>query len=87
MMTEWEFEEIRGEIQREILRLGYTIDDFKYGIRNVIVMAVLSFDCPDNYGEYDPETGEGGYGDVFTLDGLFQYVEDCDGWQVFDWVP
>jgi hypothetical protein len=36
--------------------------------------------------EYDPETGYGGYGDEFTLDGLFQFVEDSGGWAEFDYL-
>ena len=54
---------------------------------NLISMVVLSFDCDDNFGEYDPETGCGGYGDEFTLSECFAYVDDCGGWQEFDYLP
>jgi hypothetical protein len=47
-------------------------------------MVVLYFDCPDNYGDYNPSDGTGGYGYDFTMDGLLQYVDDCNGWQEFD---
>lgn len=53
----------------------------------MISMVVLSFDCDDNFGEYDPETGCGGYGDEFTLSECFAYVDDCGGWQEFDYLP
>ena len=72
-------------IEREIHRLGFRDNDFEHGVRNAIIMAIVSFDCVGNYGEYNPATGCGGYGEEFTLDGLFQYVDDCGGWLMFDW--
>ena len=52
---------------------------------NLIQMIVLYFDCDDNYGEYDAESGFGGYGDKFTLEECFRYIEDCGGYKEFDY--
>lgn len=57
----------------------------KTSIENLVTMIVLHFDCPDNYGEYDPETGFGGYGDGFTIDECKRYVEDSGGFSEFDY--
>lgn len=69
-------------IEQRIKADGYAP---KTSMENLISMALVSFDCPDNYGEWNPETCCDGYGDEFTLDGLFQYIEDCGGWSEFDW--
>ena len=53
---------------------------------NLVTKVILHFDSPESFGEYDPETGSGGYGDEFTLDGLFQFVEDSGGWAEFDYL-
>ena len=45
----------------------------------------LSFDCDDNYGEYDEETGFGGYGTEFTLEECFRYIEESGGYKEFDY--
>ena len=58
----------------------------KYGMNNLVTNVILHFDSPESFGEYDPETGYGGYGDGFTLDGLFQFVEDSGGWAEFDYL-
>lgn len=85
-MTEAElYADYYNAIQEEINRLGYAPSDFKHGVDNAIITAVVSFDDADNYGEYNPANGCGGYGESFTLDGLFQYVDDCGGWMLFDW--
>lgn len=52
---------------------------------NLISMIILSFDCDDNYGEYDEESGFGGYGEEFTLEECFRYVEESGGYAEFDW--
>ena len=52
---------------------------------NLISMIILSFDCDDNYGEYDEETGFGGYGEEFTLEECFRYVEESGGYREFDY--
>jgi hypothetical protein len=52
---------------------------------NLISMIILSFDCDDNYGEYDEETGFGGYGNEFTLEECFRYVEESGGYREFDY--
>ena len=49
---------------------------------NLISMIILSFDCDDNYGEYDEETG---YGEAFTLEECFRYVEESGGYREFDY--
>jgi len=51
---------------------------------NLIKMIILYFDCDDNYGEFDVESGCGGYGDGFTLEQCFQYIEDNGGYEEFD---
>ena len=48
-------------------------------------MIILMFDCCDNYGEYDEESGCGGYGDEFTIEGCKRYVEDSGGFKEFDY--
>jgi hypothetical protein len=52
---------------------------------NLISMIILSFDCDDNYGEYDEEVGCGGYGEEFTLEECFRYVEESGGYREFDY--
>ena len=54
-------------------------------LENLVNMILLHFDCSDNYGEYDEETGCGGYGDEFTIEGCKQYVEDSGGFAEFDY--
>lgn len=65
-----------------ILDSGYTP---KTTIENVVCVILLFFDCSDNFGEYDPDTGLGGYGDGFTIDGCKEYVRDCGGISEFDY--
>lgn len=57
----------------------------KTDMDNLVHMIILSFDCDDNYGEYDAETGMGGYGTEFTLKECFRYVEESGGWSEFDY--
>lgn len=57
----------------------------KTSIENLVSMIILHFDCPDNYGEYDPQTGCGGYGNGFTIDECKRYVEDSGGFAEFDY--
>ncbi len=54
---------------------------------SLVKNVVLAFDCDDNYGPRDPDTGFGGYGDAFTLEGCLRYVEESGGWREFDYVP
>lgn len=54
-------------------------------IDNLITMIVLYFDCDDNYGVYDEGTGFGGYGEKFTLEECFRYVEENGGYKEFDY--
>ena len=70
------------DIEQKILNDGYTP---KTSMENLITMIVLSFDCDDNYGEYDEETGCGGYGEEFTLEECFRYIEESGGYAEFDY--
>ncbi len=71
-----------SDIEKKILLDRYTP---KTSMENLISMIVLHFDCDDNYGEFDPETGCGGYGNKFTLEGCFRYVEENGGYEEFDY--
>lgn len=70
------------DIEKKIIDDGYKP---KTTMDNLISMIILSFDCDDNYGEYDEETGMGGYGSEFTLEECFLYVEECGGYTEFDY--
>ena len=76
------YENYRDEIEKAIKADGYQPET---SMENLITMVILSFDCDDNYGEYNPETGCGGYGEGFTLEECLNYVDDCGGWQEFDY--
>ena len=65
-----------------ILDSGYTP---KTSIENLTYMIMICFDCIDNYGEYDAETGFGGYGEYFTIEECKNYVEDSGGFAEFDY--
>ena len=54
-------------------------------MKNLVTMIILAFDCDDNYGEYDEESGCGGYGESFTLEKCFEYVENSGGYSEFDY--
>lgn len=73
-----------GEIEKRIVADGYKPET---SMEHLISMIVLSFDCDDNYGEFDEETGCGGYGDEFSLDECFRYVSESGGYEEFDWWP
>ena len=68
-------------IEKRIIADEYTP---KTSMENLIKMIVLYFDCDDNYGEFDAETGCGGYGNGFTLDECFRYIEENGGYEEFD---
>ena len=70
------------DIEQKILTDGYKP---KTSMENLIKMIVLYFDCDDNYGEYNEETGFGGYGEGFTLEECFRYIEDSGGYAEFDY--
>ena len=76
------YETYHQEIEKKIIEDGYKP---KTSMDNLISMIILSFDCDDNYGEYDEETGMGGYGEEFTLEECFRYVEDSGGYAEFDY--
>ena len=76
------YAEYYNDIEEKIIKDGYKPNTT---IENLITMIVLSFDCDDNYGEYDEETGFGGYGEHFTLEECFRYVEECGGYAEFDY--
>lgn len=69
-------------IENKIVEDGYIPQT---SMDNLITMIILSFDCDDNYGEYDEETGFGGYGEEFTLEECFRYVEESGGYSEFDY--
>ena len=70
------------DIERKILADKY---EPQTSMDNLISMIILSFDCDDNYGEYDEESGCGGYGNEFTLEECFRYVEESGGYAEFDY--
>lgn len=76
------YETYYNDIENKILNDGY---EPKTSMDNLISMIVLSFDCDDNYGEYDESTGSGGCGDEFTLEECFRYIEDSGGYYEFDY--
>ena len=76
------YAEYYSDIERKIIADGYEPETT---MDNLISMIILSFDCDDNYGEYDEETGFGGYGDEFTLEECFRYVEESGGYREFDY--
>lgn len=77
------YAEYYNDIKRKIESDGYKPVTT---MTNLITMIVLSFDCDDNYGEYDEETGFGGYGEEFTLEECFRYVEESGGYAEFDYL-
>ena len=76
------YDEYYKDIEERIIADGYKP---KTTMDNLISMIILSFDCDDNYGEYDEETGFGGYGECFTLEECFRYVEESGGYEEFDY--
>ena len=70
------------DIENKIVEDGYEPET---SMDNLITMIILSFDCDDNYGEYDEESGMGGYGEKFTLEECFRYVEESGGYAEFDY--
>ena len=76
------YAEYYSDIEKKIIADGY---EPKTTMDNLICMIILSFDCDDNYGEYDEETGFGGYGNEFTLEECFRYVEESGGYEEFDY--
>ena len=70
------------DIEKKVIADGYKV---KTSMENLISMIILSFDCDDNYGEYDEETEFGGYGEEFTLEECFRYVEESGGYAEFDY--
>ena len=76
------YTEYYNDIEQKILDDGYKP---KTTMDNLIVKIILSFDCDDNYGEYDEETGFGGYGNEFTLEECFRYIEESGGYREFDY--
>lgn len=76
------YEAYYKDIEKKIIADGYKP---KTTMDNLIVMIILAFDCDDNYGEYDEETGFGGYGEEFTLEECFRYIEESGGYAEFDY--
>lgn len=80
--SEGNYETHYKAIEQKILADGYKP---KTTMDNLISMIILHFDCDDNYGEYDEESGCGGYGEEFTLEQCFRYVEESGGYAEFDY--
>ena len=76
------YETYYQDIKKKIIEDGY---EPKTSMDNLISMIILSFDCDDNYGEHDEETGFGGYGEEFTLEECFRYVKESGGYAEFDY--
>lgn len=76
------YEAYYKDIERKIIEDGY---EPKTSMDNLISMVILHFDCDDNYGEFDEKTGCGGYGEEFTLEGCFRYIEESGGYAEFDY--
>lgn len=76
------YEAYYNDIEQKILADGYKV---KTSMENLITMIVLYFDCDDNYGEYDEESGCDGYGNEFTLEECFRYIEEHGGYAEFDY--
>ena len=76
------YAEYYNDIEKKIIADGYKPETT---MDNLIVKIILHFDCDDNYGEYDEETGCGGYGNEFTLEECFRYVDESGGYREFDY--
>lgn len=76
------YETYYKDIEKRIIEDGYKPETT---MDNLITMIILHFDSDDNYGEYDKETGMGGYGEEFTLEECFRYVEESGGYAEFDY--
>lgn len=71
-----------SDIEKKILSDGYEPET---SMGNLISLIISHFDCDDNYGEHDSETGFGGYGTEFTLEECFRYIKESGGWKEFDY--
>lgn len=76
------YDEYYEDVKKKILDDGYEPETT---MDNLIKMIILSFDCEDNYGEYDEKTGFGGHGEEFTLEECFRYIEESGGYREFDY--
>lgn len=76
------YEAYYKDIEKKIIEDGYKPET---SMDNLISMIILHFDCDDNYGDYDETTGMGGYGEEFTLEECFRYVEESGGYTEFDY--
>lgn len=76
------YEKYYDDIEKKIISDGYEPET---SMDNLIMMIILLFDCDDNYGEYEEATGCGGYGNEFTLEECFRYVEESGGYAEFDY--
>ncbi len=56
-------------------------------VDNLALMIMLHFDCADNYGAFDAESGCGGYGECFSLSECKRFVSDSGGFAEFDYEP
>ena len=76
------YEQYAKDIEARIKKDGYKP---KTTLDHLVCMVILIFDCDENYGEFDEETGFGGYGEEFTLEECFRFVEERGGWEEFDY--
>lgn len=76
------YETYYKDIEKKIIEDGYEPET---SMDNLISMIILHFDCDDNYGEFDEKTGMGGYGEEFTLEECFRYIEESGGYAEFDY--
>ena len=74
------YETHKDEIIADMKAIGFEPET---SYDNIVKNAVLFFDCDDNFGEYDQETGAGGY--ERTIDDFFSYVDDSNGYNEFDY--
>ena len=79
---ETNFKKYHSDIEKWITSKKY---EPKTTMEHLVLMIILSFDCDDNYGEYDEESGCGGYGEEFTLEECKRYVEESGGLREFDY--
>lgn len=54
-------------------------------MENLVEMIISLFDDHGHFGEYDSETGCGGYGDAFSIEGCKRFVEESGGFAEFDY--
>lgn len=65
-----------SDIEKKIIADNYISEtSMEFLIANIVAF----FDSDENYGE------RGDYGEEFTLEQCFRYIEDCGGYKEFDY--